>query len=48
MKSIRNFKLSQENIFFSFEKWMKNDVIIHENHFEIEKYIKKVETTKKK
>ena len=48
MKSNRNFKLSQENIFFLLETFIKNDLIIHENHFEIEKYIKKVETTKNK
>ena len=48
MKSIRNFKLSQGNIFFLLEKFIKNDIIIHENHFEIEKFIKKVETSKNK
>ncbi len=48
MQSIWNFKLSQENIFFLLGKFIKNDIIIHENHCEIEKYIKKIETTKKK
>ena len=45
MKSImRRVKLSQENLFFVLEKYIKNDVIIHENPFEIENYKKKVET----
>ena len=45
MKSImRRVKLSQENLFFVLEKYIKNDVIIHENPFELENYKKKVET----
>ena len=46
MKSVRHFKISHVNLYFCLEKFIKNDIIIHENNLKLENYIKKVETTK--
>ena len=46
MKSVRHFKISHVNLYFCLEKFIKNDIIIHENNLKLENYIKKVETSK--